>query len=203
MFRKKCFSCEENVKRSFSFCPNCGVNLKKKKPEDLGLLGSDEHFLDNGLQLPKGVEGMLNGMIKQLEKQLSANMTDQNNMPKGFKIQISTGNPKTIPVTRNPVRVDAGKAIKPQVSEREAERRSKLPKVDAESNVRRLPEGLVYEVHTPGVNKKEDVVVSKLEGSIEVRAYSKDKCYVKSLPLKLELVNYSVLQNKVVLRLKQ
>ena len=203
MFKKRCPSCEEKVKKSFNFCPHCGVNFKQRNTEDLGMLGSDDNFAKEELRLPQGIEGMLGGMIKQLEKQISGNMSNNNGAPRGFKIQISTGNPNAQPIIRNPVRIEAGETIVEKVSGKELERRNKLPKINAESNVRRLPEGLIYEIQTPGVKGKGDVTITRMEGSIEVKAYSKDKCYLKSIPLKLQVISYSVLQDKVILRLKE
>jgi hypothetical protein len=88
------------------------------------------------------------------------------------------------------------------VSDREAERRQKLKKVDAVSTIRRLPEGIVYEISTPGVKHKKEVVVSQLEEGIEIKAYSKDKCYIKTIPIKSEILSYKVGDEKVLLKLK-
>jgi len=37
---------------------------------------------------------------------------------------------------------------------------------------------------------------------LEIRAYSDDKCYVKFIPLKVELISYSVRSEKVFVEIR-
>jgi hypothetical protein len=158
---------------------------------------------ENQMQLPFGLNGIFNQLMKQVEKEL-ANASPQAT-PKGFKIQISTGNPQITPIIKESNREIKG-AVKTisveEVSAEEKARRSKLDRIEAKSNIRRLPEGIFYEIDTPGVNSIKDVVITKLEESLEVKAYSKKNCYVKTIPLKMELISFSVKNDKVMLRLK-
>lgn len=202
MLKKKCPSCAEKIERKFSYCPWCGHSFKKQvAEEDFGMLGKDDEIeqkIANQIKLPFGMNGIFNGLIKQLEKELS-NMENPSGMPKGFKIQISTGKPQMQMV--NPSQNNSGEKI-PEISEEENFRRSSLDKVEAKSVVRRLPEGIFYEIDAPGIKSKKDVAITKLEQSTEIKAYSKDKCYVKSIPLKVEILGINVKDDKIFLRLK-
>lgn len=205
MFGKRCPSCNERVKKKFNYCPHCSYGLKQRKPTgDFGLLG-----LGDDIKLPFGFNAIMKPLVKQLEKELaSLDMNELNsNMgqpPKGFKIQISTGKPQN---HQNVGKIDMMPSLEDadvaeEISHREAERRQKLPRVDAKSTIRRLPEGIVYEISTPGVKNKKEVVVSALEDGIEVRAYSKAKCYTKVIPMKAEILGYKVSDEKVLVKLK-
>lgn len=197
MFGKKCQSCNTRIKKKFNFCPNCGYALKaKRRNNEMGLLG-----MTDDMKLPFPFNGLVKTLVKQLDKELaSLDMSEIEQQPKGFKIQISTGQPTMQKVERNeePTLEDEV----PEVSHKEAERRQKLKKVEAKSMIRRLPEGIVYEVSTPGVKSKKEVVVAQLEDNIEIRAYAKDVCYVKTIPIKAEILGYKVSDEKVLLKLK-
>lgn len=200
MFGKRCPSCNERVKKKFNYCPHCSYGLKKRKPMgDFGLLG-----LGDDVKLPFGFNMIMKPLVKQLEKELasldlSELNQDMNQPPKGFKIQISTGKPQA---QQRMEKVEEPVIEEDEVSHKEAERRQKLKKVEAKSMIRRLPEGIVYEISTPGVKNKKEVVVAQLEDNIEVRAYAKDVCHVKTIPLKAEILGYKVSDEKVLLKLK-
>jgi hypothetical protein len=183
--------------------------MKNQKKSDYGMLGVNDS-VQQDLKLPWGLNGVFNQLMKQVEKELSQidPSVQKGGMPKGFKIQISSGKPVVkqigMPV-RNPEKKEEPKLFPEEdvkISRKESARRSKLPKVSAESNVRRLPEAIVYEISAPGVSSKKEVVLSKLEEGFEVRAYSKDKCYVKTIPLKVEILHWEVEKGKVFVELK-
>lgn len=205
----RCKACDRKIKKKFDFCPTCGFSLRgrKRKEQDNGMLGIDDMIGD--MKLPFGMKGIMNGLVKQLNKELNSvdlNDLPEGQRPKGFKIQISTGKPQM----KNSVPVNSPAAVEeptlenaaPEISSKEASRRQKLKRVDAVSSIRRLPEAIVYEISTPGVKHKKEVVVAKLEDAIEVRAYSKDKCYEKIIPIKAELISYMVKDEKILLKLK-
>jgi len=79
---------------------------------------------------------------------------------------------------------------------------SEWEKVNAESRVRRLGDVIVYEIKAPGIMNKEDVVVTELETGIEIRAYAKDRCYVKVIPLKVEILGMRIGREKISVELK-
>jgi HSP20 family molecular chaperone IbpA len=200
MFKKKCFSCEKKIERDFSYCPWCGHSFNKVNDNEWGMLGKNDESqqIENQMKLPFGFNGIINTLMKQIEKDLSG-MDNGSPMPKGFKIQISKGPPRMQNINEpqktmvEPVEI---------VSEDERQRRSKLKRVDAKSAIRRLPEGVIYEIDAPGVKTKNDVTITKLEQSLEVKAYSEDKCYVKTFPMKVEILGIVVKADKIFLKLK-
>ncbi|VVB79405.1 Uncharacterised protein [uncultured archaeon] len=211
MFKKKCPACSKKIEKKFNFCPWCGHSFKKQRlEEDFGMLGQNDEIeqqISNQLNLPFGMNGIFNGLMKQIEKELANmdNLQPSNGLPRGFKINISTGQPgqqpKIVPM-KQPKKKQPTTIQVEEADENEKERRAKLKRVDAKSTIRRLPEGLVYEIDAPGVRTVKDVVITKLEESMEVKVYAEEKCYVKSLPLKMDVVEFSVQPNKVLLKLQ-
>jgi hypothetical protein len=208
--KKKCPGCGEKVEKKFKYCPWCSFALKQREIEDnFGMLGKDDE-IQRALQhasLPMGLNGMLGGLMKQLEKEMSNMGNAEPGKPRGFKIQISTGMPKMqmIGPGQNKPNIQlphGNELIEESIPEDERERRTKLKRVEAKSTIRRLPEGVIYEIDTPGVTSKKDVAITKLEQSMELKAYSKDRCYVKTIPMKVEVLGISVRDDKVFLKLK-
>ncbi len=199
MFKRKCRGCAEKVDRKFNYCPWCSASLKVKN-EDMGMLGSsDMGRVQEELKLPFGVEKIMGGLVKSLEKQLGNMETDpRTGMPKGLKIQIGK-----MPMNGQVVqrKVQKRKEIV-HVSGEEAERRAGLKRVDADSRVKRLGDVIIYEIEAPGVMKKEDVVVTELETGIEIRAFARDKCYVKVIPLKVEILGMRIDKERVSVELR-
>lgn len=200
MIKKKCRGCGEKVERKFNYCPWCGASLKVKT--DLGMLGdSDEGQVQEELKLPFGMDRIVGGLVKQLEKQLG-NM-DMNNanggaMPKGFKIQIGMPTKGQAIQQKAPIK----KRNEVVVSKEEGDRRAKLKKVEAKSRMRRLGDVIVYELETPNVRGNEDVVINELETGLEIRVYARDKCYVKVIPLKVEVLRFRVDKEKVLVEMR-
>ena len=199
MFKKKCPGCREKVEKKFRYCPYCGISFRQnEEKEDFGMLGKEdfmpelEQELNQGFRMPFGIDKIMNSLIKQLEKEM--NNAERNSGSQGFKIQISAGNPqsKKMPAQQEII----------NLSNEEAERRRKLPRTEAESNIRRLSDRIVYEVNVPGVKSGKDVIITKLEDSIEIKAYSKDKCFVKVIPFKVEVIGYYLKDNTLFLELK-
>ncbi|MBT3642899.1 hypothetical protein HN604_00545 [archaeon] len=202
MFKVTCPACDEKVKKSFDFCPHCGIMLQEKEGrEDLGLLGNQDSGKNivEELKLPFGMNKIVNSLVKQLERQMNeGNMNGANGIPKGFKIQVSTKNPNQQP------QIQAPQVAVPvqRITAEEAQRRMTLERIEAGSVVKRLGDVIVYEIEAPGVASKNDVVVTKLASGIEVKVYSKDKCFVKFIPLSVEVVRYTVKEDKVFVEVK-
>jgi hypothetical protein len=197
MFGKKCPSCDKRTRKKSNFCSSCGYSYRQKNSGNL-TMGD----LMGDIKMPFGLNGLMKTLVKQLDKELGNLDLDalEETQPRRFKIQISNGPPQMQKVHK--VEVPSLEEEFEKVSDREAERRQNLKKVAAVSTIRRLPEGLVYEISAPGVKYKKEVVISQLEDGIEVRAYSKDKCYVKMIPVKSEIIGYQVGDEKVLLKLK-
>ena len=205
MWKQKCPGCGEKINKKFNYCPYCRHSFKKQKEEDnFGMLGLDDFVSDmdaglgNEIKLPLGLNKLMNSLMKQLEKELGG-IEKEGRMPRGFSIQISSGKPRMRQINSQ---VDEEKIKIGKVSSEEIKRRSELPRVEAGSTIRRIGDTIVYELSTPGVDNKKDVIITKLEKSLEVKAYSKSKCYYKVIPLKVEILRWGVRDEKVVLELR-
>lgn len=200
MFKKKCSACAKRIKRDFNYCPYCGKSFKARAEKDnFGMLGR----MDSGegiqpeLRLPFGMGNIVNSLVKQLEQEINSQSSSDGS--KGFKIKIAMGNPQTNQVIRKePRKVEDI----PKISEDEIERRARLPTVEVESKVRRLADRIIYEIEAPGVRTEKDVVVVKLASGLEIKGYSNDKCYVKFIPLTVEIIGYHVENGKIFVELK-
>jgi len=206
---KKCSACGNKIEKKWSYCPYCSFSLKKKRyEEDFGLLGSEDDFIPAELQGVnlKGMDKLMNSLMKQLDKELSDGRGfSQPGVPMGFKIQISTGNPqiKRIGQAQEEKKIKKEKQYIPEnISEEEMERRMNLPRENAVSSVKRLSDKIIYEIDVPGIKSKKDIVVTKMENSIEIKAFSKDKCYIKTIPMIVEILAISLKDEKLFLELK-
>jgi len=206
MLGKKCPSCAKKIRRQFSYCPHCGVSFREiQEREDFGMLGredSGEH-IQKELKLPFGMGGLMNSLVKQLEKQMNdLGGETQSGMPKGFQIRIATGDPQMRQIIKNTSGPSKEEAQISEIPEKENGKWKGLPRVEGKSKVRRLADRIIYEIKTPGVRTKNDVVLTKLATGLEIKAYSKDKCYVKFIPLTVEVIEYYVREEKVFVEIK-
>ena len=204
MFKKKCSDCGQKIEKGFNYCPYCGAGFRGSE-SGYGMLGLDDFGgeIRQEQKLPFGMERIMGSLIKQLEKQMgSMDFEGGQGMPKGFSVRISRGGP--LGGRREMVggRSEKQAVVVEDVSEAEIERRMSLPKVEGSSRVRRLADSIVYEIETPGVRRKGDVVVTRLETGLEIKAYSEDKCYVKFIPLKVELIGWNVEREKVFVEIR-
>jgi hypothetical protein len=214
MFGKKCSNCAKKIEKDFYFCPYCAFPVKKQEEKDnFGLLGKDDKIGNvplvgagsDGLpqKMPIPFDKIFGSLMNQLGKELGS----LNNIRQGgnFKIQISTGFPP------NPALMKKQKKLakrehavhKINIPSEELERRKLLPRKEAESNVRRLSDRVIYEIKLPGVDKKEQVIIAKLDNSLEIKAYSDKICYTKSIPIDADLIQSYLKENILVLELKE
>ncbi len=89
-----------------------------------------------------------------------------------------------------------------KISEERAREIAKLPREEAETKVRRLSNKIIYEISLPGVNSTKDIVINKLENSIEIKAFSKDRVLFKLLPANLPIIKHSLKDEKLILELR-
>ena len=203
MIKRECKSCAKKVERKFNYCPYCGASFNvMKDKEDFGMLGRNDskERIQEEVKLPFGMDKIMSSLVKQLEKQMSsANSANGQRMPKEISIRIGKGIPQM-----NQVIQKAPKTIAelPKISKEEAERRIRLPKIEVESKIRRLSDTIIYEIETPGVYKKDDIVLTELATGIEIRAYSHDKCYIKFIPLKVDVIEYYIKEEKVIVEFR-
>lgn len=211
MFKRKlkCPRCNRKIEKDFRFCPYCGTSLEiEKEPESL-LDAIDEEF-----EIPSLFRFPFKRLFKQIDEQLKAfdKALSEGKMPKkyssGISISISSV-PGKEPVIKIKRFGPKGKeeVIKPKVeeikriSEEEAEKLAKLPRAEPETTVRRLTDKIVYEISLPGVKNKKDVIINRLENSIEIKAFSKDKAYFKLIPISLPIKRYYLKNEKLFLEL--
>jgi hypothetical protein len=127
----------------------------------------------------------------------------------GFSIQIQMGgSPQNINLNENGERdssEDRARKIKlpkSRISETRAHELSKLPRHEPETKIRRLTDKLVYEISMPGVKNENDITINKLQNSIEIKAFSKDKAYFKLIPLAFPIKSWKLDSERLVLELK-
>jgi len=198
MFKRKCPGCGKKIDKNFNYCPYCGIGFKEQNEIDnFGMLGRDDSMFNDDfaqgseIKIPFGLDKIMNRLIKEMEKQMNSSDKSKG-IPRGIKIQISSGMPFVEKVPGNEKQEVQRKKEIVRIPKEEIERRNKLPKVEAESHIRRLGDKVIYEISIPGVKSGRDIMITKLEQGIEIKAYSKDKCYVKTIPLRVEVLRYSL-----------
>ncbi len=179
---------------------------------DYGLLGRDDNR-DNFLDMPRGflgMEKMLNFLLKELDKQFNKVESEREKSTtrrrieipdQGISISISSFD-GVVPGINN------GRIIK-QISmpanfidEGIMKKIAELPKKEAEARVRRMNDRVIYDIEVPGVSSIKNVIVTKLENSIEIKAFSKDVVYFKNIQIGLPVMGYSLRDGRIMLELK-
>ncbi len=184
MFRsKKCSHCGKKVKDDWKFCPYCGNELFKPKIrkyenvfDDIEsefkkidkMFGSDFFdFPKIDLKMPRGSSGV--------------SITITSNTGGKPKIKVKTsGNYKHLePEIKRKL------GVKPSIEEVEEKPMRRISKVteEPETKVKTLGNKKMIQIKLPDVEKMEDIEVKKLEQSIEVKAFAKDKTYFTLIPI--------------------
>jgi HSP20 family molecular chaperone IbpA len=224
MFKKKeCNRCGKKTEEKYSFCPYCGnrFDSDKEDNDDWGMLGKDDFMpSSNDIKLPMGLNTIFNSLMKNMSKELSEQLSKnafsvEEKQPKnikknGLSISISTfGNgPPKIKVTQmgeNPNPKKQGE-IKEKIKQNpftkeKVKKFAELKREEPKTNIRRLSNGVVYELEMPGVKSLEDISIIKLENSIEIKALSKNKAYTKIIPINLPITSYNLSEGKLILEL--
>jgi len=225
MFRRKitCVRCRNKIDREFSYCPFCGAKIEKKKSS--GWLDEPLDFNEIGMRFP------FSSLFKEIDKHLkdfdqvlwpkrieSKEKSEGKERPftrsGGVSISISsTGGEPIIRVKPfsfgkpiKGIREEVIKVKEPviktkRLSKQEAEALLKLPKAEPSTKVRRLTDRIIYEIDLPGVQEK-DVVVNKLQNSIEIKAFTKNKAFFKLIPIALPILRYYLEKGKLIVELK-
>ncbi len=221
MFKKKeCPRCKAKVDEKYSFCPHCGERVpSSNNDEDWGMLGKDDFFSSNDVKLPFGFNAIFNSLMKNMSKELNEQLgknyfQQENNTPKkvkkeGISISISSfGNgPPKIKVTqlggKQKIQTDEPKEKFKQntFTKEKIKKFSSVERKEPKTNVRRLSNKVIYEIEMPGVKSLDDVSITKLENSIEIKAISDKKAYSKIIPINLPITNYDLLEGKLILEL--
>ena len=219
MFKKKeCPKCNRKIDEKYSFCPHCGQRFDSNEDDDWGMLGKDDFFSEEKIKLPFGFNTIFNSLMRNMSKELNEQLgknyfqEENNNSGKikkdGISISISTfGNgPPKIKVTQlgnKPKKIEEIKEkVKPNTFTKDKIKKfAELERKEPKTNIRRLSDKVVYEIEMPGVKSLEDISITKLENSIEIKALAKSRVYVKTIPINLPITDYNLSEGKLILEL--
>lgn len=207
--KKKCKKCGSKISESNSFCPSCGVKLNENDT-DWGMLGKNDAPENELDMLSKTLfnslnSGFLNKMIGSAMKMIEKEMKKVDNNPQfkknNFQLYINGKriNPENIKLTQSPAKPEG--SIKKNLSKEKLKKFAILPKQEPLSNMKRFSDEVVYEIDIPGVESINDIIISKLESSIEIKALAKDKVYSKIIPVNLPIKKYNLQDDKLFLQL--
>ncbi len=223
--KKKCSKCSRNIEKKFDFCPYCANPLYN--PEDYGLLGiNDEIGSINPLAGSTGgsfFEKLIGNAMKMIQKEISELDRQEQQMRKNpdtdsnFQLYINgrkvnlPANLSGMQINRMPVgqntesiqkqpRARANSA--PKISDETLKHSAKLPRKEPKTKLTRFKDKVVYELDIPGLNSLDKVLVNRLENSIEIKAFTEKAVYTKTLPVKLQLMQYSIKEDKLFLEFK-
>ena len=219
MFQKKnCKRCGKKISDKYHFCPYCGEETTGSSGDEWGMLGKEDDFFANErIKLPFGFNTLVNSLMKNLDKEfkkLDENSDNEFKQPikrSGVSISISTsfdGKPK---ISFNSIGDDdklnkkqqkEKKFISKSFSPEKLKKFQTLAREEPKTSIRRFSKKVVYEIEMEGVKTIEDISLTKLENSIEIRAIAKDKAYFKLLPINLPISNYTFSEEKLILELQ-
>jgi len=218
--KKTCRRCGSKSSSRYEFCPYCGSTLDEnaRKEEADNLFDSDFLMPKMNVGFPiNSLFKMLDSQMKTLDKEMRKGFDEkQNPIKNGISISISSTGGQPIIKVRNLGQGQGGemqavprnaegerpmRMKKINMSEEEAERISKLPKEEPGTSVRRLSNKVIYEIDLPGV-KENDIIINRLQNSIEIKAFTKNKAFFKLIPVNLPITNYSLKKGKLILELK-
>jgi hypothetical protein len=166
------------------------------------------------------MEKMFGNVFKMLEKEMRQLNEDESKINKiqnsgipmrtNFQLFIN-GKRVNLPefqshIQGNNANQEHSKKNTPELSkipEETLKKSSKLPRKEAKSKVQRFKDKVIYELETPGLNKIQNVLVNKLEDSIEIKVYTDKAVYIKTLPIKMPLAKYSIIpEEKLILEFR-
>jgi len=203
MFSKKCPSCNNKTEKEFDYCPTCGNNLTSEyEKEDYGYLGKNDTIEPENVSQFGGsfIDRIFNNTLKMLDKQmksLTENLTEnqksqQNSgLPNNLRVQFFVNGKNVFPQQRQLKPTKQQPTIN-RMNPEKMKRFSKLPKQEPISKMKRLSGKIIYELEVPGVNNLDDILITPLENSIEIKALSDNIVYSKTLNMKLPLLRYGL-----------
>jgi HSP20 family molecular chaperone IbpA len=169
----KCKGCGAELKDDWAFCPHCG---SKNAPSQL-------RHLDDALNV--------------FEQSIKNIFSDVANFPfgKGFIVEISRGEGEPKVSIKDFDDISEVFKSRNRVNPRDPE--VVEPEVTIERN------GRLIKVSLPGVENNDDIVVRKLENSIEVRAKAGKKKYFTVIPVKYKKIAAKMFsQNMLEIKLR-
>lgn len=223
MFDKKCNKCKSKIKKDFDFCPYCGNNFSSDfDKDDFGLIGKND-LIDEEI-FPSFnnsfIDKIFNQTMKMMEKQMKNIAQEANNQNRPQRIPINEINPNlNVQFFVNGKRVfppqqgnfqnqQVQQQIKPEkvkvskMPQEKLERFAKLKRFEPKSSVKRIGNRVIYELNVPGVKDIEDILINRLENSIEIKALANDKSYSKIINVNLPIIRYGLDNGSLFLELQ-
>lgn len=211
--KKKCQNCNERIKNSYNFCPNCGFQLKEPS-KNWGMLGKDDKIKQEPIQ-PKilgGISGnIINKLMTKAVKDISkmqGNISEKEmqeamkSLFPGVKVTVKkTNSPLLQTNAQTPEEKDNKKILPIDFSEKNLKKWSTLQKEEPTSKLKRIGDKIQYELEVPGVNSIKNISIIKLENGIEIKALAEKKAYQKTIPINLPLKKFTLLREKLTLEL--
>jgi hypothetical protein len=219
--------CGKKISRDYLFCPFCGSRLKEGKEPDniLDSIQDIESQMPFMFRFPfkklvREIEQQLVQMDKEMGKEMQNEKSEKisarpENFAQGISISINSTNgvpvikmkqfgPDGMKEMTNKDDKKEEQKIKTltKADQEKLEKYSKLPKEEPRTTVRRLSDRIIYEIALPGIKNKQNIVINRLENSIEIKAFAKDKAYFKLIPLNLPIKKHYLENEKLVLELK-
>jgi len=181
MFRKnRCPKCGRKLNADWNFCPYCGYEVKPKIISPLEGIFEDvekefeklDKMFGIGFKIPK----------IPLEKGGGVSITIHSGTGMKPKIEVKTsGEYKKIePELKRKL------GIKPAIEEvEEKPARRKMPKIteEPETKVKIVGNKRIISLILPGVKDSKDIEIKRLEQSVEIKAFAKDRAYFKLIPV--------------------
>ncbi len=190
----KCNTCGENLNDKWNFCPKCGNHLKNQAKVSLGFpsLFKDLYKQFDDLDV---FENMFNDQSQVKTQGISISISSIDGKPQ-IKVKKYGGKEQQEKIKEFTKKERKGFM---NLFKRKKPTKSEEPK----SKVRRLADKVIYEIDVPGVKSKKDIAINKLENSIEIKAYAKDLVYIKTIPVDLDIINYYLDNEKLILELSE
>lgn len=207
--KKSCENCNEKVKDSFSFCPNCGMQLKSQVIE-WGMLGKGDVLPIQNIQKQGFVSGigdkvmdkMINSAFKMMQKEFSKSMGPGRNKMPPAKMKLMINGKEINPQMREMPKKSKGTKFLPiNFSEEKIEIWKDLKKEEPKSKLKRVDDKIQYEIEIPEVNSIKDISIIKLENSLEIKAIGKKLGYQKIIPIDMPLKKYTLSKGMLTLEL--
>ncbi|UZE94220.1 MAG: hypothetical protein IB618_01455 [Candidatus Pacearchaeota archaeon] len=224
--------CGKKVDADFSYCPFCGRALRevKKFEEDHEKeIRTIEKSFEEAFKMPFFIKFPFKRLIRDIDKQfreMDRTIGERKNLEKmpvhtqGISIKVESspdGQPvikvrqfgpgQKIPLEIKKAKRDESEEEKIKLPARKLTKAqqaklAKLPKEEPQTTVRRLTDKIIYEIILPGVKSEKDIIINKLQNSIEIKAFTKNKAYFKLIPVALPIKNYYLEKDKLVLELR-
>ncbi len=188
MFKKRCPKCKRFVEKGWNYCPYCGFDLKERyffTPSFFDIFDEIEREFE---RIDKMRELFTKRIFEFPELEESEEFEFKPRFG-GISITIRSGTgmkPKIEVKTFGDY-----KKLEPEikrkfgVKEVEIEREREMPEIteEPEAEIRRIGDKFLIEVKLPDIKDERDIDIKKLEQSVEIRAFGKDKAYFKLIPI--------------------